>query len=837
MAAVEEETEGRNEEDDVDEDDEDVTVLSVNLSGGRRLGAALYSASSAALAILDDIVDADFRLCASLVAQIAPSVVIASANADADFLASLRMTCGVPTSPLSSTGATSAEAQDSALRETLLETLPASEFALESCKRRLLQLRLPQEDPNTSEEAHFVFLNGVINLQGKNASCVRAAGAVLKYVDRRNVLGRDLDGNGQNSTVLTIRPLIIEDVLTVDEATFAALQIFHSPDKMSASKAGSWNRQREGLSVFNTLNRCKSILGSNYMRHLCRCPLANMAAILERQEAVAYFAHPKQIEMVAALKKQIKDVKNVPKILRIVSTTQIGVKEWKALRKSVLSLVQICNICRMSQGRGIRIIEQMASTASEELKYVTNLLETVMDTEMTTKRGRFTAKSGVDVRLDEMRHLQDGLPDLLSRVVDEEILTLPNYITKATMVYVPQVGYLLAVQPWLSESTEKGDSRATQDVKEAFENVPGAQLMFCANGVPHYKTKACAELDDSLGDTASAIAEQETFVMINLIRLILAHTENILLPSRFCSLLDCILSMAEVASVNNWCRPNIKRDGTFDIDGGRHMLQEQCTENFVSNATRLGGSDKPKIMILTGPNASGKSVHLKQVGLITYLAHMGCFVPAQKAEIPLVDRIHSRLLTVDSLHLGLSAFAVDLNQMALAFSSVTSRSLLLLDEFGKGTRQPDGEALLAASIEWLSKLDETSQPFVIVSTHFQRIKAVLDFRVTPATIAYFTFDIMQQNEELVFLYKLIEGFSGRSSKALETAKRAGLSQSLIKRSEAILETVLSKGGKPLEPRKDVLKVEKALDVANTFFSLDLANDDSLQEFLKNLRED
>ena len=154
--------------------------------------------------------------------------------------------------------------------------------------------------------------------------------------------------------------------------------------------------------------------------------------------------------------------------------------------------------------------------------------------------------------------------------------------------------------------------------------------------------------------------------------------------------------MAAVAVENDWVLPDMEEaaasasNGGLVIEAGRHPLQEMCTNTFVPNPTRMsvGGA---KMMVMTGPNACGKSVYLKQVGIIVYLAHLGSFVPAASATVPIFDRIVTRIQTLETLSLGLSAFAVDVNQMSLALRSASASSLVLVDEFGKGTDEKDGQ--------------------------------------------------------------------------------------------------------------------------------------------------
>merc|ERR1719187_425821 len=179
--------------------------------------------------------------------------------------------------------------------------------------------------------------------------------------------------------------------------------------------------------------------------------------------------------------------------------------------------------------------------------------------------------------------------------------------------------------------------------------------------------------------------------------------------------------MSLVSVENNWTRPEMSDNGQLVIRDGRHPLQELSSSQFIPNDTEMG-QDRGSVHIVTGPNSSGKSVYLKQVGLIVYLAHLGCFVPATQATVPITDKIFTRILTLESVSLGISSFACDLQQVSAAVRSFSPRSLLLLDEFGKGTNSIDGEALLASVIKFLV---DSSPPLTLVSTHFHNVRSLL----------------------------------------------------------------------------------------------------------------
>ena len=190
-------------------------------------------------------------------------------------------------------------------------------------------------------------------------------------------------------------------------------------------------------------------------------------------------------------------------------------------------------------------------------------------------------------------------------------------------------------------------------------------------------------------------------------------------------------------------------------------------------------------MIMTGPNACGKSVYLKQIGLIVFLAHLGSWVPASFAQIPVIDAMFSRIQTVDSVSLGLSAFTVDLDQVSTALNHATEKSLVLLDEFGKGTCDVDGQALLASALEfWLAKGPQNC-PYLVVSTHFHSVKTLLS--AYDDYVSYMTFEVQHEEDsgELIYLYQIKPG-TVTHSEANQVAKKAGIDPKILQRSQHIL---------------------------------------------------
>lgn len=300
--------------------------------------------------------------------------------------------------------------------------------------------------------------------------------------------------------------------------------------------------------------------------------------------------------------------------------------------------------------------------------------------------------------------------------------------------------------------------------------------------------------------------------------------------------LDAILALAITALERDWVKPTINDKSPIEIDAGRHPLQELTTTSFVPNSTYMGErmeevAGDGKITVLTGPNACGKSIYLKQVGLITFLAHLGSFVPAEAANLPLINAIYSRIHTMDSIEVGLSTFALDLNQMSVALRCAGKSSLVLIDEFGKGTSQSDGLGLLASALDfWANK--GADSPFVVVSTHFLTIQSVLprDNRV----LSFKTFAHEIHEEEVVQLFHLINGV-GVTSEALRVAAHCGIKPATIQRAQTVLRCITS--GCPIPPNwSSYPPLKDVVDICDIFLDIDFDDEKDFKDRIKQIVE-
>lgn len=280
------------------------------------------------------------------------------------------------------------------------------------------------------------------------------------------------------------------------------------------------------------------------------------------------------------------------------------------------------------------------------------------------------------------------------------------------------------------------------------------QYVFTTSDNYYFKTDLCREFDEKYGHLFASICEKEKRICNRLIRYIRENLADIQEVCKLCAKLDCMIAFAELATQRNYTRPKISQTKKIHINEGRHPLLE-IDKHFAPNDTTMSFEDKDIVTILNSPNASGKSVYLRQVALIAFMTHIGCYVPATSATISILNGIHSKICSSEAVFLGKSAFLYDLQQTALLLRTSGKNSLIVLDEFGKGTELDAGRALLQSCIEGIIECYDMA-PFTIISTHFHDI---YDDLANKEFVTQKTFECIRDEkiDTLVPTYKLITG--------------------------------------------------------------------------------
>lgn len=570
-----------------------------------------------------------------------------------------------------------------------------------------------------------------------------AAGGVLYYV--KTELRRNL------SHVRTLRVKNSSDYMLVDETTATNLELVAPINS---------NRQAYKATLLNVLDSTNTAMGGRLLREWLLRPLNNLDQINARHDAVELMVNNQTY--LRSLRDILGDIKDVERLISRIGSTAGNPRDVRAMG---VSLQQMPMVKALLSGKGT-----MLETLGEEiisLPELVSLIDTAIVDEppMTMKDGG-VIRNGYHDELDELREAatqgRKWLADFqASEMQRTGIKTLKVRHNKVFGYYieVSKSNTALVPEDYIRKQTLVNAERyITPELKEYENKILGAQ-------------------ERSVG------LEQEIFTAVR--SQAVDHLETIQRNALAIAQVDVLATFAERALSNNYSRPIMSDDGRLDIHDGRHAVVEQMpdAERFVPNDTKLDRKTH-QLIIITGPNMAGKSTYIRQVALITIMAHMGCFVPAGKAEIGIVDRVFTRVGASDDLARGRSTFMVEMQETANILNNATPKSLIVLDEIGRGTSTFDGISIAWSVAEFLCK-NKNMKAKTLFATHYHELT---DLALTLPNVQNFSVLVKEKGDSITFLRKIVPGAADKSY-GIQVARLAGLPDEVIGRASDILKNL------------------------------------------------
>lgn len=601
-----------------------------------------------------------------------------------------------------------------------------------------------------------------------------ASGAILRYLD--------MTQHYQISHITSLARIEMDRYVRLDKFTVRSLEL---TDSMNEG----------GTSLLNVIDRTVSPMGARMMKRWLLFPLKDVKPINERLDIVEFFF--RETDFKDFIEEKMHLIGDLERIVSKAAVGRISPREVVQLKVALQAVEPIKNACLNADNESLRRIgEQLNPCASIRDKIAREL---VNDPPLLVNKGGVIA-SGVNDELDELRRISFSGKDYLLQIQQREIEQ--TGIPSLKIAYNNVFGYYIEVRnthkdkvppEWVRKQTLVNAERyITQELKEYEEKILGAEEKMLV-----LETRIYNELVLSLAEFIPAIQ----------------------LNANQLARLDCLLSFATVARSNKYIRPVIADDDVLDIRQGRHPVIETqlpLGEQYVANDVFLD-TETQQIIIITGPNMAGKSALLRQTALITLLAQIGSFVPAESAHIGWVDKIFTRVGASDNISVGESTFMVEMSEAANILNNLSPRSLVLFDELGRGTSTYDGISIAWAIVEHIHE-HKRARARTLFATHYHELN---DMEEQFQRIKNYNVSVKEVDNKVIFLRKLERGGSEHSF-GIHVAKMAGMPKSIVRRADQILHELEKENrqGGIGSPSKAVAKPAAQGGVQLSFFQLE-----------------
>ncbi|WP_197053728.1 DNA mismatch repair protein MutS [Sphingobacterium sp. T2] len=519
------------------------------------------------------------------------------------------------------------------------------------------------------------------------------------------------------------------------------------------------SNNENATTLADVLDETSSPMGARLLKRWIVMPLKDVKAIQERLNVVEYLYQHEELR--EELIKEIKQVGDLERLISKIGLQKANPREITQLKRSLYAIEKLKVLTNVQQSEALRIISEQLNPCHIIREKIENTLQP--EPPVALNKGNVIAE-GVDEELDKLRKVAFGGKDYLLEIQrrESEATGIPSLKIAFNNVF----GYYLEVT-----NTHKDKVPDTWIRKQTLVNAE------------RYITEELKEYEEQILGAEEKIQLIENRIYSELLLAIAEYIKPIQLNAQLVAKLDVLLNFANIAKKNYYVKPEVTDSKIIDIKGGRHPVIEKnlpVGEDYITNDTYLD-PDTQQIIIITGPNMAGKSALLRQTGLIVLMAQIGCFVPAKEAHIGYVDKIFTRVGASDNLSSGESTFMVEMNETASIMNNLSDRSLILLDEIGRGTSTYDGISIAWAIAEFLHN-HPSARAKTLFATHYHELN---ELNTSMPRIKNYNVTVKEVNNKVIFLRKLMPGGSEHSF-GIHVAKMAGMPPKLVARATEIL---------------------------------------------------
>jgi len=600
-----------------------------------------------------------------------------------------------------------------------------------------------------------------------------ASGAILHYLEFTNHL--------QTAHITHLRRIEEERFVWLDRFTIRNLELYQA-------------MHDGGKSLLDVLDKTLTPMGARMLKRWLAFPLKNKAAIEHRLSIVSCFFKDKDIQQV--LYQQLSLIGDLERLVSKIAVGRINPRELVQLKIALTAVETIKNSSTLVDNEALVSIAERLQSCTRMRDKIEQTIAS--DAPMLLHKGG-VIKQGIHPELDEYRRLAYSGKDYLLQIQQRE--SEATNIPSLKISYNNVFGYYIEVRNthkdkvpsnWIRKQTLVSAERyITEELKEYEEKIVGAE-----EKIAQIEGQLFNELVVSLCDYISALQLNASLI----------------------AELDCLLSFANVSANNSYIPPVITETDVLSIKQGRHPVIEKqlpIGESYIANDVYLD-TNTQQIMMITGPNMAGKSALLRQTALIVLMAQIGCFIPAESAEIGIVDKIFTRVGASDNISMGESTFMVEMSEASSILNNVSPKSLILFDELGRGTSTYDGISIAWAIVEYLHEYPQAKAK-TLFATHYHELN---EMEKTFSRIKNFNVSVKEMDNKIIFMRKLVPGGTEHSF-GIHVAKMAGMPKSVVKRSNEILAQLEKDNRKTGQPQKHIDTVAHQREgLQMSFFQLD-----------------